>query len=256
MANLFSAKAMLAALGALAVVAGAAASADAQSRRERGERRPLPSKGEPGLVVAADIAFAKAVREDGMAAALAEHAASGAVVHTPVARFPAAEIAADDMPRTLDPNAVWTSCDGSVAVSFGRYRSVDGTVGSYANVWQLQGDSEYKWSYRMAKADDPQPVKPPLTSIEDPDNTIVVPGLGVIEGQVADCRRPGYIPDLRAAMTGDSIGEAGDFARDGTLYWRWSSSTDGSRRIRVWLLRGGTWEEALDFGTGRWGDLR
>lgn len=254
MANLFSAKGLVAVLVSLAVLAGAAAPADAQSRRERGERRPLASKGEPGLVVAADIAFAKAVREDGIAAALAEHAASGAVVHTPGARLAAAEIDADDMPRKLDPNAVWTSCDGSVAVSFGRYRSVDGTVGSYANVWELQGDRDYKWSYRMAEADDPQPVKPPLTSIEDPDNTIVVPGLGVIEGQVADCGRRDEIPELRAAMMGDSIGEAGDFARDGTLYWRWSSSTDGSRRIRVWLLRGGAWEESLDFGTGRWSD--
>lgn len=255
MANLFSAKAVLASFGALAVLAAAALPADAQNRRQRGEPRPLPTKGEPGLVVAADIAFAKAVREDGVTLALAEHAATGAVVHTAVARFPATEVNAQDMPRELGPNSAWTSCDGSIAVSFGRYRAGDGTVGSYANVWELQDDRDYKWSYRMAEADNPQPVKPPLPTVEDPDNTIVVAGLNVIKGQVADCARRDDIPQLRAAMMGDSIGEAGDFSRDGTLYWRWSSSTDGSRRIRVWLLRDGAWEEALDFGTGRWSDL-
>ncbi len=255
MTNLFSAKAILALLGALAIFAATALPADAQNRRQRGEPRPLPSKGEPGLVVAADMAFAKAVREDGVAIALAEHAATGAVVHTPAAPLPAVEADAEDMPRELGPDAVWTSCDGSVAVSFGRYRAGDHTVGSYANVWELQDNRGYKWTYRMAQPDNPQPVKPPLPSAEDPDNTIVVPGLNVIKGQVADCTRRDDIPQLHAALMEDSIGGAGNFSHDGTLYWRWSSSTDGSRRISVWLLRSGAWEEVLEFGTGRWSDL-
>lgn len=257
MANFFSGRSVLACLGAAAMLAAGVSPAEAQSRRSREAPRPLPSVGEPGLVVAADIAFAKSVREDGASAALGEHAATGAVVHTPFGRIPAAELAAGELAHELSPNSVWTSCDGSLAVSFGRYSLDDGTVGNYASVWELDDGRDYKWSYRLAAADDPQPVKPPSDGdIADPDNTIVVPGLDVIQGQVADCARFSDIPDLRIAMMGSSISDAGEASRDGTLYWRWSASSDGSARLRVFILRGGEWESALDFGTGRWSDVR
>ncbi len=257
MANLFSGKLWLAGIAAVAVVATTALPADAQFRRQRQEHRPLPSTGEPGQIVAADIAFAKALREEGLSAALGEHAVSSAVVHTALGRLRTSDVDPVDYPRELGPNSVWTSCDGTVAVSFGRYRNADGVVGSYASVWELQSDRDYKWTYRLQAADDPQPAKPPLDSeIADPENTIVVAGLDIIEGKVADCARFADIPDLRVAMTGDSISEAGEASSDGTLYWRWSSSVDGSRRIRVFILREGLWETALDFGTGRWSDVR
>lgn len=207
-------------------------------------RRPLPATGEPGVVAAADVGFARAAREDGQWVAYASTVAGNAVVHTrdgPVAAAPWITAQAS-LPQAMGwaPTAVWTSCDGSLAVSFGRYAEPAGLVGSYATVWALQDGGGYKWTYTMRGPDNPQPPPPPPRMAPDPD-VIVVPALGLIDGRVADCLRGGAVPPAPAGEIPASS------ARDGTLQVRWDHAADGTRRLVADYVREGRWQTALDF---------
>lgn len=216
---------------------------------EQPRRRPLPSIGEPGVVAAADVGFARAAREDGQWIAYGRYAAGTALVHTLAGPVDAAPwIAAQPpMPQAMGwtPTAVWTSCDGSLAVSFGRFAEAAGVVGSYATVWALQGDGGYKWTYTMRGPDNPQPPPPPPRVAPDPD-VIVVPALGLIDGRVADCLRGATAPP---APDGATLAGAPPAAasRDGTLQVRWDHGADNTRRLVVDYLREGRWQSALDF---------
>lgn len=218
---------------------GVFAQSDDQPRR-----RALAATGEPGVVAAADVGFARSAREDGQWIAYAGYAASGAVVHTltgPVDAAPWIAAQANVRPAMgWTPTAVWTSCDGSLAVSFGRFAEAAGVVGSYATVWALQGDGRYKWTYTMRGPDNPQPPPPPPRLAPDPD-VIVVPALGLIDGRVADCLRGAAAPPAPAATPPASA------SRDGTLQVRWDHAADGTRRLVVDYLREGRWQSALDF---------
>lgn len=236
---------------AAALVLGVAGHASAQDRHEHthNERRPLPSQGEPGLVAAADIAFARAARDDGQWTAFRRFAADGAVMHGENGIIEAGPFLATraDPPAPVQwsPTAVWTSCDGSTAVSFGRFQEPDGIIGSYVTVWELQSNREYKWVYDMGGADDPQPA-PRLPPVEDSIDMIVVPGMDIIDGKVADCSR-GSAPD--AAMPAE-VSAATHASRDGTLRWQWSHGEDGTRLFVLHYLRDGTWQTPLTFTPG------
>lgn len=216
--------------------------------REEVRRRPLPSIGEPGRVAAADVRFARAARDDGQWTAFARFAASGAQIHGEEGPFAAAPwLARQVNPAeavSWGPTSVWTSCDGTLAATFGRYRQPDGIVGSYATIWARQRDGEYKWTYDMGGPDNPQPPAPtpPLPPSED---VIVVPALDFVDGKVAECVRPAAQPVIPAPAEGVSTGGAG--SDDGTLQWRWEHRPDGTRVVRVDYLREGRWEAALDF---------
>ena len=55
------------------------------------------------------------------------------------------------------PTDVWSSCDGKLAVTLGRFLRPNGLVGDYITVWELQSDNSYKWIYDTGTPDDPQP---------------------------------------------------------------------------------------------------
>jgi len=216
--------------------------------REEVRRRPLPSIGEPGRVAAADVRFARAARDEGQWTAFARFADNGALIHGENGPFEAAPwLAAQANPPeavSWAPTSVWTSCDGSLAVSFGRYQQPDGIVGSYVTVWKLQRDGEYEWTYDMGGPDNPQP-DPPAPPLPPSDDLIVVPALDFVDGKVADCARGAsqpVVPPVAADATTD-----GARSDDGTLQWRWEHRTDGTRVFRADYLREGRWEEALDF---------
>jgi hypothetical protein len=207
--------------------------------------------GEPGLVAAADLAFAKAAREQGQWTAFRLFAADGALIHGDGGPFDAgpwlAEQKDPDKPVQWGPNAVWSSCDGSLAVTFGRFQTAEGLFGSYATVWERQEDRDYKWIYDVGAVDDPQPLPPPELP-EDDEDTIIVSGLAIIDGKVADCRRSeGSSPPTRVFAGAGDAQRGGGASRDSTLMWRWVHGPDGTRTIEVDYLREGDWQQALEF---------
>ncbi len=219
---------------------------------DRERERFLPPQGDPGMVAAADIAFAKAAREDGQWTAFRHYAASDAVLHGVNGVIPAGPFleGQQDPAQSVNwvPRAIWSSCDGSLAVSFGRYAEPDGIVGSYTTVWVLQGDGDYRWVYDLGGPDDPQPPAPtPRAEPAPGEDVIVVPGLTSIEGKVADCIRDGVLPDAPLAVIADNTVSTSAQSRDGTLQWRWEQHANGDRRVVVDYLREGEWEQALDF---------
>ena len=236
----------------------------AQAMLERAPvRRPaLGQRGEPGIVAAADRAFARAAQEVGLWSAYRSFAASDAQLHLPdgvtaAAPWLAGRADPEQAPQ-WSPTAVWSSCDGSLAVSFGRYTDPDGTVGSYAATWAWQDlgrnaardampSDAYRFTYKLRGPDNPQP-PPPAPRVDaataGPD-AIVVAAIGVIDGKVADCSR-GAMPPAPGVEASGTTGPLA-ISADRTLQWHWVHDTDGTRRLLVDYYREGRWQRALDF---------
>ena len=115
---------------------------------------------EPGKVVAADIALARAALDEGQWTAFRRFAAPGAQLDEGRGPADAATVLSTraDPPQPLRwaVREVWSSCDGTLAASFGRWRDA-GIVGNYLTIWQRQGDGSYRWLYRSGSTDNPQP---------------------------------------------------------------------------------------------------
>ncbi len=239
---------------ALAALLSACTSSQAQQRKRQGREAAsvldrLDTIGDPGRVVAADIAFARKARDEGQWTASREYAATGALLHGRDGTIPAASFLAElaDPAEAVawSPTAVWSSCDGTLAVSFGRFQDPEGLLGSYVTAWDLQSDRGYKWSYEMAAPDNPQPA--PRTAPDIPEDAIIVPGMTAIDGRVADCARGGPIALPAEAELADNVKSRTRQSDDWTLQYRWEHHADGTRRVVVDWLRNGVWEQALDF---------
>lgn len=248
-------KTLLAAVALAALVSGCTSPRQqAINRQARAAERTLerlPTIGDPGLVAAADIAFARQARDEGMWTAFRATAASGAVVHgangpVPVETFingranPAEAVA-------WTPRDIWSSCDGTLAVTLGRLQMPTGEVGTYLTVWQLQSDRRYKWSYDIGTLDDPQPVR--ANDDELPEDAIIVPGLLSINGRVATCPAEGGqppSPPLKTATPGTAQ-QGAYLSADGTLNVTWHHNQNGSRIAYVDWFRDGEWQSADTF---------
>jgi hypothetical protein len=245
----------LAIAAALAAITASPPIASAQQRPPQGEheRRPPPGRdrADPGRVIATDIAFARAARDNGQWTAFAAYAAPGAQMHGADGPFDAATFllgrANPAEPVRWAPTEAWSSCDGSIAVSFGRSRQPGGIVGSYVTVWQRQRGGEYRWIYDTGTPDDPQPPPPPPPLIAPGNDTIIVGAQDLIQARAADCGAVDGLPmDALTAMPA-AAQTGGGAARDGTLRWRWEHRAPGEWRVVVDWVRGGAWAEALAF---------
>ena len=202
-------------------------------------------------MAAADIAFARAVRDEGAPTAFRRFAAPEAVVHLGRGPVPAAEwLAASPDPGApvdWEPRAIWSSCDGSLAVSMGRTRNAAGLVGSYVTAWQRERDGGYQWTYHTSALDDPQPLPRQRVEVPAGEDVIVVPGLDAIEGKAADCLRGTAPPQPPELVLPASTLHQEELSSDGTLRWRWEHPAQGGGRVVVDYLREGRWQEALAF---------
>ncbi|MDN3646603.1 hypothetical protein QWY75_10375 [Pontixanthobacter aestiaquae] len=213
-----------------------------------------PGVAQPSKVVAAELALARAVQEDGQWTAFRAFAAPGAIIHSrkgPVLASTWLAGLKDPVEAVRrSPDTVWMSCDSTIAVSEGRFREPDSVVGSFVTVWQRQPDRAYLWIYDVAVRDDPQPAP---KAQEEPigEDEILVTAMESIRGLVADCQRPGFErTDAKPAPPALTIPEgtrnAVTISRDSTLRWRWEHPETGQRRFVAEYLTSGRWQVALN----------
>ena len=203
-------------------------------------RQTLRPAANPGGVIAAEIGFAALAQEKGQWTAFRTTAAKGAKMFTPqpvlVDMFLKSRA---DPPVAVkwQPHMVWSSCDGSIAVTRGAWQRPD-SVGYFITVWQRQKDGQYKWVLDQGDA-----LTQPLA---EPD---------AIDGVVADCPAPGHRgdhkDDLRDAkgkpLTGpqafaDPLSAS---ANDGSLTWATTVDTAGARDFTLRLRKDGAMQEVL-----------
>ena len=95
-------------------------------RNGRGDVENLAERASIGQVVATELAFARAAREDGQWTAFADFAAPNALIFGPEGALDAKSwLYRQENPAEAAkwrPHAVWSSCDGSLAVSRGGSR--------------------------------------------------------------------------------------------------------------------------------------
>jgi len=206
-----------------------------------------PGAAQPSTIVAVEIAFARAAREQGQWTAFRQFAAPGAVVHAPGGPVPLESfIGGQPDPAEAvqwEPRAVAISCDGALAVTQGRYRAPDATVGNFVTVWERQSGGEYRYVFDAGGPDVPQP--PPRKPVEDGD--IVVTSIDAVLGLVASCPRgEGEVPPPPAIPIGEEGKADARLSRDGTLRYRWEQREDGSRFFAVDYFYEGRWAKGFE----------
>jgi hypothetical protein len=206
-----------------------------------------PGKAQPSTIVSTEIAYAKSAKELGFAQAALAYAAPGAQIHLRNGVVPIQAIAQAFEEAGVEtqwgPRLVVQSCDGSLALSNGRFIDGEGKVGNYVTTWVRQEDGSFKWTYDVAGLDDPQP--PPRPDFEDGD--IVVRALNSVQGLVATCPRAGEpTPPPPAIPAGDGGASAMQVARDGTLRWRWEHRDGNVKYVTADYYFEGEWVTAIE----------
>lgn len=234
-----TARARLALVAALALIGSASAQGQGEPRRR--DRDEDFRRADIAAVVAVELAFARAAQEKGQWAAFAEYATKDAVMFVPQA------VNAQDWlkgraspPQAVrwQPHQVWSSCDGSLAVTKGAWQRPDGSVGYFTTVWARQRKKKDGYRWLLDQGDT---LAEPLAAPE------------MIEGKVADCPRgrPGgsFDAELAAweretAATGAAAGSG--ISADQTLAYRYSVAPSGAREIAVFLAKDGQMQEVLN----------
>ena len=178
----------------------------------------------PSAVITGEISFARMAQEKGQWTAFRATATKDAVMFVPQMTYAQDFLKGKPDPAQAvkwQPHQVWSSCDGTLAVTRGAWR--DGAkAGYFTTVWQLQKNGRYKWVLDQAE-ELPMPMDAP----------------DMIVAKVADCP-PGYnarrspkVKDFKgnpppldpARRTGQSL--------DGSLSWDVTVSPQGARRFVV-----------------------
>lgn len=189
---------------------------------------PLKPVANPSEVIAAELAFARLAQEKGQWAAFRATAADGAEMFVPQ-RVKAADWlkgrAEPAVAVTWQPHAVWSSCDGSYAVTRGAWRSPNG-AGHFATVWQRQRNGQYKWLADMSLATERLEAPPEM-----------------VAAVVADCDDAGA---SAMSFAGDGKSDVqSDSATDNTLNWTTIVLPNGTRKIIVNIWKNGDFQEVF-----------
>lgn len=211
----------------VAILALALAScAGGPNPRDRYARLLTPTAN-PSKVVAAELAFARAAQEKGQWTAFREFATDDAVMFVPEpvnAREWLKKQADPAEAVKWQPHEVWSSCDGSVAVTKGAWQRPNGTFGYFTTVWQRQKDGEYKWVLDQGDV-----LAEPLIAPE------------FIQTGIADCaaNHPIKVRTEHTRLSGTS--------EDASLNWTTNVSADGARTFVVEIMRGQKSLPVIDF---------
>lgn len=191
------------------------------------DREPGRGYANPSAVIAAEIAFAQLAQDKGQWTAFRATATKDAVMFDPQMVFAQQFLKGKADPAkavTWQPHQVWSSCDGSYAVTRGAWQRPD-SVGYFTTVWQRQKNGKYKWIMDQGEA-----LPFPMDAPE------------MIVAKVADCP-PGFRgksprPAKSPAAPFDPSHLSGK-SDDGTLSWDVTVTPDGARRFVVTMAKDG-----------------
>lgn len=189
---------------------------------------PLRPAANPSAVIAAELAFARLAQDKGQWTAFRATAAPDAEMFVPQRTRAQGWLRGRPDPAvavTWQPHRVWSSCDGSLAVTTGAWQR-GGANGMFTTVWTRQADGSYRWALDHGQ---PLPAARPAPEM--------------IEAKVADCSGKPGIP-LAAPAVGEDMKQA--VARDQTLIVASSVAPDGARVVAVRLWTGATHETVLE----------
>jgi hypothetical protein len=182
----------------------------------------------PAAIVAADVALSQLAQRKGQWVALRDTATEDAVMFVPqpmVARDWLKSQQPTARSTSWQPQQVWLSCDGSLAVSYGASQQAAGGPGYYTTVWQRQKNGDYKWV---------------MTQSDGLAAALAAPEM--IGAGVATCDRTARpVPTSDAAATlspAFPAGTRGGWSADRTLSWAVAIDPDCSRALTVSLYRG------------------
>lgn len=166
---------------------------------------------DPGQVITTERAFARMAREKGTWTAFRHYATGEALTPSPQlsnAQAGLKGLADPPQPILWGPDAAWSSCDGSFAVTTGEAAFPSGRKGRFLTVWQRQDDGEYRWVLDQGFDSAGGPI--------DPET---------IPAKVAECPK-GPRPS-REVRRGEAWGSGK--SNDGTLAWSTAIAADCSR---------------------------
>lgn len=213
-----------------AIGAALALAACAQSGGKRAGGPPLKPVANPSAVIAAEVAFNRLAQNKGQWTAFRETAAPGAVMFVPQR-----VLATNWLKDRPDPQAtvrwraraVWSSCDGELAVTHGDWQR-PGATGVYATLWQRQADGSYKWALDMSLASE--------RPVTDSDT---------IAATVADCKGAPLTVSPDIAILPDTDTRVA-LSSDGSLRWTSVTTMAGARRFALVLRKNGQPVEVLN----------
>ena len=206
--------------------------------RDRRDDRSGNGNANPSAVIAAEIAFAQLAQAKGQWTAFRSTATKDAVMFVPQMAYAQAFLKDRADPAQAvkwQPHQVWSSCDGSLAVTRGAWQRPDGSTGYFTTVWQRQKDLKYKWVLNQGDAM-PFP-------LDEPE---------MIAAKVADCPA-GYRPE-RAAKPNNFKGDLpaldpahrSGASRDATLRWDVTVTPEGARHFVVSMTADGKQQTVQD----------
>lgn len=193
--------------------------------------RPLPGgpRANPGAVVAAELGFAKLAQDKGQWTAFVQTAAKDAVMFVPQMVLAQQWLKGRANPASAvkwQPHQVWSSCDGSLAVTRGAWQGAGDKSGYFTTVWQRQKNGKFKWVVDQA-----EPLPMPIDAPE------------MIVSKVAECPAPGVAPPPaprgKAPLPPFDPAQRSGQSTDGTLRWEVKVAPDGARSFAVDLLLDG-----------------
>ncbi len=223
---------------AIALVAALALAGCSQGGGRMGDGPRLRPAADPSKVIAAELAFNQLAQTKGQWTAFLDTAAEGAEMFVPQ-RVKAADWlkgrANPPVSVTWQPYEVWSSCDGSHAVTRGAWQRA-GTMGFFMTVWQRQKNGGYKWVSDQSIATEAPPAPPEM-----------------IAARVAECPKGAkQAAEVAAALAGTTAGYSGTgdhksgASDDSSLAWETTVEPDGLRHIAVRVWDGKQFDTVID----------
>jgi hypothetical protein len=190
--------------------------------------RMLRPAANPSAVISTELAFARAAREKGTWTAFRAYAAKDAIWPGPQWESVQAALKGQADPQQAivwEPDMVWSSCDGSYALSTGPATHPGGRKSRFATIWQRQDNGEYRWV---------------LDQGFDIDDSYAAPEM--IAAKVADCPKDRA---QRAASAQRGTAWQSGTSDDRSLVWKTELHADCSRTLTVSTLQDGAMVEAF-----------
>ena len=185
----------------------------------------------PSAVIAAELEFARAAREDGTWTAFREYSTEDALWPAPALSNVRRDLAGTPDPAEAivwGPDAVWVSCDGSFALSTGPATYPNGRRSRFATIWQRQRDGDYRWV---------------LDQGFDLEAGYAEPEM--IGARVAECAAGTERSRWRRPEVRRSAAWGSGRSNDGTLEWTTAIAADCTRTLTVRVSQGGAMSEVF-----------